>query len=93
MVGTLLGGRMANALKRVEVESNIESERAQIHLQVPEERIARDLDRVNQAENAAIKIAPVSMCLFKDWSVPYRKFYFPSAQRKIKKASGASYNA
>ena len=57
---------MANALKRVEVESNIESERAQIHLQVPGERIARDLDRVNQAENAAIKIAPVSMCLFKD---------------------------
>ena len=35
MVGTLLGGHMANALKRVEVESNIESERAQIHLQVP----------------------------------------------------------
>ena len=33
MVGTLLGGHMANALKRVEVESNIESERAQIHLQ------------------------------------------------------------
>ena len=66
MVGTLLGDHMANALKRVEVESNIESERAQIHLQVPGERIARDLDRVNQAENAAIKIAPVSICLLKD---------------------------
>ena len=93
MVGTLLGGHMATALRLVEEVSNIESEHAPIHRQAPEERIARDLDRINQAENATIKIAQVSLRWFKDWSVSYkindyflfRKLYFSSSQREIKR--------
>ena len=51
---------MVNVQKRVEVESNIESERAPIHLQVQEERIVTDLDRVKQVENVIIRTALVS---------------------------------
>ena len=53
---------MVNVQKRVEVESNIESERAPIHRQVQEERIATDLDRVKQVENVIIRTALVSFC-------------------------------
>ena len=53
---------MVNVQKRVEVESNIESELAPIHLQVQEERIVTDLDRVKQVENVIIRTALVSFC-------------------------------
>ena len=53
---------MVNVRKRVEVESNIESEHAPIHRQVQEERIVTDLDRVKQVENVIIRTALVSFC-------------------------------
>ena len=60
MAVILHGNHTVNVQKRVEVESNIESERAPIHLQVQEERIVTDLDRVKQVENVIIRTALVS---------------------------------
>ena len=65
MAVILHGNHMVNVQKRVEVESNIESERAPIHLQVQEERIVTDLDRVKQVENVIIRTALVSFVKLK----------------------------
>lgn len=62
MAVILHGNHMVNVQKRVEVESNIVSERAPIHRQVQEERIVTDLDRVKQVENVIIRTALVSFC-------------------------------
>ena len=62
MAVILHGNHMVNVQKRVEVESNIESERAPIHRQVQEEMIVTDLDRVKQVENVIIRTALVSFC-------------------------------
>ena len=62
MAVILHGNHMVNVRKRVEVESNIESEHAPIHRQVQEERIVTDLDRVKQVENVIIRTALVSFC-------------------------------